>query len=687
MQSNTLRWPLAVLCLCSLPSMANEPIDEITVTADYRQRSLSDIAGSVSVLDARTIEQAAVQHFEELIATVPNMNWSGDGHRARYLQIRGVGELEQYQGAPNPSVGFIIDDIDFSGIGTVATLFDMESVEVLRGPQGSRYGANALGGLVYLRSMTPGTDRDSRVTVTVGDDALRAAGVAFGGELNGRATGAFRISAHHHRSDGFRRNAALPSSSTNERNETSVRARVATQLGSADAQLALLYADIDNGYDAFALDNSLTTLSDKPGRDAQRSLGASLRLDWQIDNGIDITAVSALADSDVEFSFDADWGNTASWLPYTYDYFSASNRDRRTLSQEVRATGDNWLSGIYVLHLDESLKTRDTGAYFDPFFDFADALDARFDSTFESTNVAAFGQYDIETGAATRLSTGLRVEHRRTDYADSDGLRAGPDETLWGGEISLVHQVDASRSVYVTVSRGFKAGGFNLGQVPELWRSFDAEAMWTLETGLRTRLLNNALALNLSVFHNWRDAQQVRASFQLIENDPASFGFASVNVNGARGYGVEAELQWQFNERLAVYLNAADLRGGFDRSTDPFPNLSGRAQAHAPQYTLAAGLSYRHPQGFFARIDASARDEFFFDVSHNQRSEAYAIANARLGWDLPRWQFAVWARNVFDTDYAVRGFFFGNEPPDFPATLYTRSGDPRQLGVTAEWRF
>ena len=101
---------------------------------------------------------------------IPNLNWSGDGHRARYFQIRGIGELEQYEGAPNPSVGFLIDDIDFSGIGTVATVFDMESVEVLRGPQGSRYGANALAGLVYMRSTAPSAERDGRLQLTVGDD-------------------------------------------------------------------------------------------------------------------------------------------------------------------------------------------------------------------------------------------------------------------------------------------------------------------------------------------------------------------------------------------------------------------------------------------------------------------------------------------------------------------------------------
>ncbi|MBT8099755.1 MAG: Plug domain-containing protein, partial [Gammaproteobacteria bacterium] len=120
----------------SRASEAQEILDEIVVSADFRQRDVVEMPASITILDSSEIEGRATQHFEELIDAIPNMNWSGDGHRARYLQIRGVGELEQYQGAPNPSVGFLIDDIDFSGIGTVATLFDVGTVDVLRGSQG-----------------------------------------------------------------------------------------------------------------------------------------------------------------------------------------------------------------------------------------------------------------------------------------------------------------------------------------------------------------------------------------------------------------------------------------------------------------------------------------------------------------------------------------------------------------------
>jgi outer membrane receptor protein involved in Fe transport len=253
---------------------ADDAIDEIVVTADFRERPAQEIATSVTVLSGDFIREAAQQHFEELVNTVPNLNWSGDGHRARYFQIRGIGELEQYEGAPNPSVGFLIDDIDFSGIGTVATLFDMESVEVLRGPQGSRYGANALAGLIYMRSKMPTAERDGRLQLTVGDDDARGIGMAFGGALDDDERLLLRVSGQRFESNGFRDNTYLNREDTNGREETSLRARLRFDASDdLEVNLSALYTDIDNGYDAFALDNGYIMSSDKPGRDAQRSSG------------------------------------------------------------------------------------------------------------------------------------------------------------------------------------------------------------------------------------------------------------------------------------------------------------------------------------------------------------------------------------------------------------------------------
>jgi len=677
---------LSVLLACT--SIADEAIDEIVVTADFRGRTATELPSSVSIIDASMIEEAAVQHFEELVAIVPNLSWSGDGHRARYFQIRGVGELEQYQGAPNPSIGFLIDDIDFSGIGTIATLFDIDSIEVLRGSQGSRYGANALGGLIYMRSTEPSAERNGRLQMVAGDDEAVTVGGAFGGALSDDETILFRLSAQKHESNGFRDNTYLGRQDTNGRDETGARFGLAFQPSDTIAgRLSVIYGRVDNGYDAFSLDNSYAMLSDKPGKDAQESIAASLRFDWDEISGGSLTSITAIADSDIDFSFDADWGNDDSWAPVLYDYISLSDRQRKTVSQEFRFVTSSWLFGLYALNLSEGLATLNQGEYYDPGYDFADSLDYPFESDYESTNVAAFAQYDRDLGDATRLSAGVRIEHRTTDYSDSDGFSASPSDSFWGGDLSLSHDLGDDTTGFVALSRGYKAGGFNLGLVPDNWRYFDAEAMWTIETGIKSSLLGDRLQLNASVFHSWREDQQVRASFQLVTNDPASFGFATINIDGGRTYGAEADLRWQASDDLEFYASAGLLRGGFPDTVTEFPWLGGRDQAHAPRYTLAAGVIYRDARGFFARLDASARDEFYFDVSHDQSSQAYGLLHARVGFEGEIWVVQLWGRNLADKDYAVRGFYFGNEPPDFPAALYTRLGDPRQVGVTLERRF
>lgn len=296
-------------------------------------------------------------------------------------------------------------------------------------------------------------------------------------------------------------------------------------------------------------------------------------------------------------------------------------------------------------------------------------------------------QFDHDIDQSTRFSAAVRVERRNADYSDTDGFSASPSESLWGGEISISRDVNDGVTGFVTLSRGYKAGGFNLGLVPDNWRDFDAEAMWTVETGIKSLLFGDVLALNASVFHSRREDQQVRASFQLVPNDPASFGFATINIDGGRTYGAEADLRWEISSALEVYASIGLLYGGFPDSVDEFPWLEGRDQAHAPRYTLAAGAVYRSANGFFARLDATARDEFYFDVSHDQKSQSYALLHARAGWEGENWVVQLWARNLTDRHYAVRGFYFGNEPPDFPSTLYTRAGDPRHVGLTIERRF
>ena len=234
---------------------------------------MQTVPASITVLDAATLKAAGEQHFEDVINLVPNLNWSGDTNRPRYFQIRGIGELDEYQGAPNPSVGFLIDDVDFSSIGTVGTLYDMDQIEVLRGPQGTRYGANALGGLIAMQSAAPADEFGARVDLSGGDYDTRSYGAMVTGPVTALDS-AFRIAVQQYSSDGFYRNEYLGRDSTDGDDEFTIRARWRLQ-PSDDLRMDLTVFDIrvNDGYDAWDLDNNRTTQTDQPGQDAQDSGG------------------------------------------------------------------------------------------------------------------------------------------------------------------------------------------------------------------------------------------------------------------------------------------------------------------------------------------------------------------------------------------------------------------------------
>ncbi len=338
--------PIQALALLALtgpwpPSLAAaEPLEEIVVTASLREEPLAGLAASVTVLDEATVQAAGVRHFADLLGLVPNLNWAGGSSRPRYLQLRGIGELEQYQGAPNPSVAFLVDEFDLSGIGMPASTVDVEQVEVLRGPQGTRYGANALAGMVKLKTRDADGEPELRTRVEAGGDDLYAASLAAGGAL-AEGNAAWRLAVQRQRQDGFRDNVYLDRTDTNVRDETTLRGKFRVELGERwQAEVGGLYVDLDNGYDAFVPDNSLRTMSDRPGRDAQRTTGISLRLRGDLGAG-ELSSATAWVDSDIVYSFDGDWGNDAYWGEYApYDYFTRYGRERSTLSEDLR-----WLAG------------------------------------------------------------------------------------------------------------------------------------------------------------------------------------------------------------------------------------------------------------------------------------------------------------------------------------------------------
>jgi iron complex outermembrane recepter protein len=683
----------------------SDQLDEIVVTATLRSTPLLETPASVSVLSSADLQNAGRQHFEDVLGLVPNLNWAGDTSRPRYFQIRGIGELQQYQGAPNPSVAFLIDDIDFSGLGSAATLFDVDQIEVLHGPQGTLYGANALAGLIYVKSAEPSNTFGGRAELDAGDYGEQSYGAVLTGPVSGLDS-SFRLAVQRYTSDGFYTNAYLNRDDTDYRDELTVRGRWRYQ-PSDDwrVDLTLLRAQIDNGYDAFAIDNSRTTQSDHPGVDRQYSTGLSARSTYAGFAPETLTVIATYADTTVNYGFDGDWGNPVLWAPYTYDYTEYQVRYRTTTSLEARlgdtppresAHGFSWLFGVYAFQLHESLTDTSAGTYVDPFdaTQNADVLTV-VSSEYRSRNGAVYGQLDGDFGGRTRWSLGLRGERHTSDYSDTTtNLDAPttmnnfqPAENLWGGHASIDYRIADGQYAYALISRGYKAGGFNLGPgLPADRLLFGSEWDLNFEIGHKAQL--DRLQIETSLFYMQRHNEQLLTGEQLDPNNPNTFIFYTGNAPSGYNYGLESTLSWAVTQTLNVGGSLGLLQTQYHGFVQNGVTLPDRALPHAPPWDAALNATWRDPRGPYARLDLTGMGSFFYDLPPNwTRSNAYGLVNAKVGWDTKRWEAYVWARNLLDKNYTVRGFYFGDEPPDFPDKLYTQLGEPRNWGVHLTVRF
>lgn len=654
-------------------------IEEIVVRGEFRDTGLLDAPSSISVLrpDAR---KDVVDHLEEMLARTANVNLASGTSRARYLQIRGIGETGQFAEPLNSSVGLILDGVDLSGVGGAATTYDLEQIEVFRGPQGTLYGANALAGLINLTSASPVDEWYGRVDVDAASyDSLGVGGVVSGpvGEQL-----SMRIAARRHEDDGFLKNDFLGRDDTNRRRETTVRAKLAWQGEAAQWLLAYGHVDADNLYDAFSLDNNRHTLSDQPGEDRQRTDYASLVAGVNLADGSQLEVTLGHANSRIAYGYDEDW-TFEGFHPFGYSSTDHYARDWQTTSLDVRLissatpTDGEWVTGIYALRQDVDL-TRD--------YTF---LDATYESRHDVDRLALYGEWVQPIAEQFRLTVGLRVERNSARFEDSEAVEFSPTETMIGGRVVVEYDVDPAL-LYLSLTQGYKTGGFNTsGTLDEDLRQFDAEILWNVEAGIKGEVTEQ-LQIRAAVFWMERRDVQVGTSVTRVRDD-GSAEFIDYIGNAAEGFnrGLELEFDW----RPHAQWNMEGSLGWLDTQYDNFINgggeqLDGREQAQAPGYQFYLGVEYTPVEHWFVRLDTEVRDKFFFSDSHGVQSPAYELLHVSAGYEGERWRASIWARNVTDEETFVRGFFFGNDPrDDYTPRGFTQQGEPRRIGVSlaATW--
>jgi iron complex outermembrane receptor protein len=677
-------------------SFAETALEEVVVTSDFRMAQLKNIPTSISVIDAEIIQHRNSRHLEDLLSLTPNVNFASGASRGRYFQIRGIGERSQFVAPLNPSVGTYVDGIDFTGFGGAATLLDIDQVEVLRGSQGTRFGANALAGVINLKSKDPSTETEGYINALTSSYNSISVETAVGGALNDQWL--FRAAVGKTASDGFIENTTLNKKDSNNIDELTSRVKLRwLQSDDLTVDFTALHLDIDNGYDAFSLDENRTTMSDQPGHDRQKSTAFAVNSQWEKSQAISINTILTTNRTDAEYGYDEDW--TGSDLQPGYQAFDNYLRDIARDSAEVRwisgpegqIAGSDWLIGMFYQKSTIDLN-RDYAGFWGEY-----DISELFNSSYKTSSASVFAQASTSLRQNLALTSGLRYENWQADYSDSNQINGKNDEHLFGGKLALELTTDADDLIYLSLTRGYKAGGFNAeAELPsESERHFDTEYQWNYELGGKFYFADGSMTQHITAFYTDRQDLQLKSSTAIV-NDGGATSFIDYTTNAGKGYsyGIEWEMSWQLQDNLIFASSLGLLKTKITEHENSDPeafNLHNRAAAHAPEYNFATSLQYDLSEKLSAILEVEGKDEFYYSDSHNYQSQSYSLINARLVYAANDFELSAYINNATDKDYGVRGFSGWDADPrsgaGFDETEFQQLGAPRVIGVSVRADF
>ena len=662
-------------------------IERVIVSGDFRQTTLDQLSASATILDQERLRSRQPSHIDSVLNSIPNVNFAAGASRGRFVQIRGIGERSQFAEPINPSVSFIVDEFDFSGLAAAGLIFDTKQLEVYRGPQATLYGTGALAGAVKLSSNDVGSDAPDYVEARIGNkESYRVEG-ATGDDIN--TDWAYRVALVHNRSDGFVENTFLNRSDTANIDETALRFAVE---GSVDERttLALTYRwyDIDNGYDAFSLDNDNKTLSDEPGFDEHQTHAVSARSTTNTAAG-DFILIATHASHNIAYGYDEDWTFTG-FHPWGYTSFDAYFRDVETQTGEMRFVSSDsaalfdgmtdWTIGVFYKSTEEKLLRQYT------------YLDSDFASEYTPTTTAIYAQTESRLNENLVLVAGLRVENYDFDYADNNQLTRAFDTTMVGGKVALQY-TQGDHFYYGSISRGYKGAGFNPdSRVNDNQRFFDEEYNWNYEVGVKGPLFTPDLIARAAIFYMDRKDTQV-SDFDVITRDDGTAGFVDIIDNADLGTnkGAELELSWIASDAWQLDASVGYLSATFEGYTlADGTEVSEQRQAQSPKWTANLYSEYALTDNMLWRVDVDYKSEYRFSDGHDVTSPSTTLVNSEIVVLHGDWQTSLWVQNAFDREYYTRGFGgFSNDPRDEYAfdEPYYQIGNGRQFGVTVKYAF
>ena len=691
--------------------------ETIVVTARKREESLISVPLSVSTVTARDLEERAAASLLEGLDTLPNVLVESTNSSFPGIAIRGVTNSNAL--GFEPAVGVYLDEIYLPQPGAIdKLLLDVERIEILRGPQGTAYGKNTVGGLVNVVTTRPGDETSAAVDLTYGRFDLRQARASV--EAAPAAKISTRLSVGLQQRDGWMENRTVGAPDLMSEDSRGARGQILLR-PSADAEVlfSVDYSrndDLQNAPDISAgplffidgmdgRDRSIATNEESFNR--REVSGGTFRLDLPFARHR-LTSLSAYRS--FEFANLQDQDATALALVATgtqeeVDYFS----------QELRfspAFGDRftYLAGLFYADrahwsrfeasLGEDLPPLFGLPQFVGYLESVETLghiDERSVAGFFSGSYAVHGRATLELGVRVSDETkefryaqgltpffvapGLPLRLINAFAAEVEPLVDRRSDTEPSGDLSFIYGWSPDLTGYVRVARGFKAGGFSAGLAssPEReGRRFDSESVNAFELGFKSLLAKRRLRLNASVFYlDYDDKQeQVWTGTQFLLRNAAQ----------ATSKGAELDLAATPISGFELRLAAGYTDARYDRFVDQLlgEDYSGNRLVDAPEWNASVAAQYHRPiassAAMFVRAEANYRDENpkTFDNDPRFVQGSHTPVNARIGLELVggKYTVAAWGKNVTDEDYLLAGF-------ELLGTSYGFLNQPATYGV--EW--
>lgn len=731
--------------LFSLPvqSQENESsiLAEIVVTAQRREENLIDVPIAVTALSGKFLEEQQVLTAEGLSLYTPSLHIFSEAVNSEFFTIRGIGRTNEDIGSDS-GVAVFLDDVYVARQGAAnLVLYDVEQVEVMRGPQGTLWGKNATGGAININTRKPSAESGGYVGADAGDYGTLNLRAAINGSFSDNLHG--RLALISRQRDGMYKN-LVTGEDGNDIDQQAIRG-------------SLLFSPSDNTEVLFTVDWAdaeqdgvlKSVIVDVPGTlyvlkdfftvtfPGQESDLRSARNGIHGAQGVEQNGANLTIEHDLgSIIFESITGFRSEESYHSEDNDRApersgdlwSTQDSSTFSQEFRLfSTDNetfhWTAGVYYFTEDGTRNQSRYSDFFGPGGLIGPGSPEVQDSTttfvqdIKTDSYAVFGEATWNLGERFSLTVGGRYteESKHTDI-DASSVANQPAGDPWslfipGGDfvtgdkhtwseftpkVVLEFAVNDDMNTYISYSEGFKSGGYN-GQPDNAAgvQPFEPEHAQSYEIGLKGKFVDDSMSMNLAYFFTDFSDLQLQG-FDPVTGSPITNNAAQAEISGFElevfgSYGnffysiAGSWLDHKFTE-YAIEVFDPTIMGG-----PPFRlvNKAGDRIGLIPDYNYHVGLGYEWPLSGGGSIrlsaDYAAVDETI-TVFNTMWSDSYEVVDARLAWESDSdWTAALWVRNLLDEDY-YRG---GGPVPDLDDTI-SRLGlmaDPQIIGVSFDWRY